>query len=72
MPTDWKKRKEICEGTIDSSYLGYFLALTRSHIAFDVLLDKDISLGGLTKYSVLILPNSACLSDSQTECIKHS
>lgn len=67
---DWKKRKEICEGAVDRSYLGYFLALTRSHIPFDVLLDKDIFTEGLAKYRVLILPNSACLSDSQIESIK--
>ncbi|MEN6358404.1 MAG: alpha-amylase family protein [Armatimonadota bacterium] len=67
---DWKKRKEICEATVDGSYLGYFLAMTRSHVPFDVVLDKNISLEKLAKYRVLILPNSACLSDSQIECIR--
>jgi len=67
---DWKKRKEICEAAIDQSYIGYFLALTRSHIPFDVVIDKDIAAGRLAKYKVLILPNSACLSDSQIEAIE--
>ncbi len=67
---DWKKRKEICEASVDNSYLGYFLAMTRSHIPFDVVIDKNISSEGLSKYKVLILPNSACLSDSQIVAIK--
>lgn len=67
---DWTCRKQICEGMIDQSYLGYFLALTRSHIPFDVLLDNDISHEGLARYKVLILPNSACLSDLQVESIQ--
>lgn len=67
---DWKKRKEICEATVDGSYLGYFLALSRSHIPFDVVLDNDISLEKLSKYRALILPNSACLSDMQIKAIE--
>ena len=67
---DWQKRKGICEATVDHSYLGYFLTLTRSHIPFDVVLDADIASERLADYKVLILPNSACLSDSQIEGIK--
>lgn len=67
---DWNKRKSICETALDGSYLGYFLAMTRSHIPFDVVLDKDISPERLSAYRVLILPNSACLSDGQIEFIK--
>ena len=67
---DWAKRKQTCEGALDSSYLGYLSALTRSHIPFDVVLDDAISREGLARYKVLILPNSACLSDAQIESIK--
>lgn len=67
---DWASRKETCEETINNSYLGYFLSLTRSHIPFDVLLDNDISSEALSRYKVLILPNSACLSDTQIESIQ--
>jgi len=69
-PGDWKKRKEICEQTVDQSYLGYFLALTRSHIPFDIVIDGDLTSEKLAKYRVLILPNSACLSDSQIEAVQ--
>jgi len=54
----------------DSSYMGYLSALTRSHIPFDVVLDDAVSPEGLAPYKVLILPNSACLSDAQVEAIK--
>ena len=67
---DWKKRKQICDEIHGNTYLGYFTALAREHIPFDVILDKDLSTQGLSKYRVLILPNAACLSDSQVEAIK--
>ena len=67
---DWKKRKQICDELHGNTYLGYFTALTREHIPFDVILDKDMSTRGLSKYRVLILPNAACLSDSQIEAVK--
>ncbi|HET6456847.1 MAG TPA: alpha-amylase family protein [Armatimonadota bacterium] len=67
---DWKKRKQICDELHGNTYLGYFTALAREHIPFDVILDKDLSVEGLSKYRVLILPNTACLSDSQIEAIE--
>ena len=67
---DWRKRKEICERVVDQSYLGYYQALTRAHIPFDVVLDGQISSEGLARYRVLILPNSACLSDVQVDAIR--
>lgn len=67
---DWAKMKQTCEGVCDSSYMGYLSALTRSHIPFDVVLDGAISPEGLAPYKVLILPNSACLSDAQVEAIR--
>lgn len=67
---DWRKRKEICEAVVDQSYLGYFQALTRAHIPFDVVLDKHISADALKRYRALVLPNSACLSDGQIKTIR--
>jgi|GEM_PF-306698 len=66
---DWKSRKQTCEAALDNSYMGYLSALTRSHIPFDVVLDSAVSREGLARYKVLILPNSACLSDAQIEGI---
>ena len=67
---DWRKRKQICDEFHGNSYLGYFTVLAREHIPFDVILDKDLTSEGLSKYRVLVLPNAACLSDSQIEAIK--
>jgi type 1 glutamine amidotransferase len=67
---DWKARKGTCEGTVNQSYTGYFTALTRAHIPFDVILDGQLSAEGLAGYKTLILPNSACLSNIQIENIK--
>ncbi len=67
---DWKRRKQICDEMHGNSYLGYFTALTRSHVPFDVILDKDLSPEGLRRYKSLILPNAACLSDEQISAIR--
>jgi hypothetical protein len=67
---DWRKRKQICDELHGNTYLGYFTVLAREHIPFDVILDKDLSVEGLSKYRVLILPNAACLSDPQIEAVK--
>jgi hypothetical protein len=67
---DWRKRKQLCDDICGHSYLGYFTALTREHIQFDVILDKDLTPEFLSRYKVLILPNSACLSDSQAAAVR--
>ncbi len=67
---DWKRRKQVCDEMCGNSYLGYFTALTRSHVPFDVVLDKDLSDDGLARFKMLILPNAACLSDDQVSAIR--
>lgn len=67
---DWKRRKQICDEMHGNSYLGYFTALTRSHVPFDVILDRGLSTEGLRRYRTLILPNAACLSDDQIAAIR--
>ncbi|MGC8971071.1 MAG: beta-galactosidase trimerization domain-containing protein [bacterium] len=62
---DWSKRKLICENLMSFAYEGYFTALTRNHIMFDIILDEDLSLERLSKYKVLVIPDFACLSDRQ-------
>ncbi len=69
-PVDWAKRKQKCEGVSTAPYLGY---LSRSDaVAHSVRRRagrRDLA-RGLAPYKVLILPNSACLSDAQIEAIK--
>jgi len=67
---DWAARKAICDFVQGNSYLGYFNALTRAHLPFDVILGGSLSREALQRYRVLILPNATCLSDSQVEAIQ--
>lgn len=70
LTVDWGKRKSINESLLHNAYLGYYLCLTRSHILFDIVLDRHLTLEQLKQYELLILPNSACLSNKQREAIK--
>lgn len=49
---------------------GYYCALLEAHIPFDVLSDKFLGSEGLKQYRVLVLPNTACLSDAAVATIK--
>jgi len=68
--TDLKARKAICDDIYTNSILGASTILSRNHIPYDVILDDALASSGLEKYSVLILPNSACLSDEQVRNVK--
>ncbi len=69
-PQDLRRRKEICDGICGNSYLGWFNALTREHIPFDVVLDSSLTDEGLAAYDVLIIGNAACLSGDQALAIR--
>lgn len=66
---DLTKRKRTCDEIHSNSYLGWFTALTRAHIPFDVILDPHLTPDVLSRYRTLILPNAACLSDSQIDAV---
>jgi len=44
---------------------GWFEALTREHIPFDVILDTALTDDGWPRYGTVILPNATCMSDEQ-------
>ena len=69
MTVDWSRRKSICEAVTEDSFAGYCNILFRRHIPFDVILDSGLTDEGLGRYDTLVLPNSACLTDSQVEAI---
>ncbi|MFQ6083982.1 MAG: hypothetical protein ACE5WD_11595 [Candidatus Aminicenantia bacterium] len=52
-----------------SEFVGLGMMLLESHIPYEVIIDKDLS--NLTRFSVIILPNTACLSDSQVQLIEN-
>jgi len=53
-----------------SSFVGAEQALTESHILTGVLLDHQMDLKHLQNYKLIVLPNSACLSQKQVEAVK--
>ncbi len=67
----WTQRKKECEKMLQHSYTGYFQALTRAHILFDILLDKDLNKKNLVRYKTIILSDAACLDDEAVEALKH-
>jgi len=61
-------------GQIESRYLshvlGYYRALLESHLPFTVICDWNLTDDELSKYKVLILPNTACLDETQLAAIR--
>ncbi|MFA5859131.1 MAG: alpha-amylase family protein [Elusimicrobiota bacterium] len=66
-PEDTAKRKAICDGITDGSYIGVYNALAQAHVQFDIIMDNDLLTEKLKKYKTLILANTACLSDAQVK-----
>ncbi|MBC7320550.1 beta-galactosidase trimerization domain-containing protein, partial [bacterium] len=64
-----KLTRYIRAGDHFKAFTGYFEALTRSHIPFDVLDERGIE-ENLGNYEVLILPNVACISNDIAEIIE--
>ncbi|WP_165452353.1 beta-galactosidase trimerization domain-containing protein [Paenibacillus thalictri] len=54
----------------DSHFRGYYQALLRSHIPFDVLHEAALAQTDLSRYKVLVLPNAACLPEEAIESIR--
>jgi len=48
---------------------GYYMALQEAHIPFDVLSDKFLHHETLKKYQVVVLPNTACLTQSALDAL---
>lgn len=67
---DWKAGKELSEEQALRSFQGFFDVLTRAHIPFDLIVDRNITLDGLSGYDVLVMPNVACVSEEQAETIR--
>ncbi len=66
---DLSARKARCDKWQGDTYRGWFNALTRRHLPFDVILDAGITDGSLDKYDTLILGNATCLSAEQKQAI---
>jgi len=55
---------------MQNSFMGACDMLIREHIPFDIVLDKDLRIEKLSKYSVLLLPDVRYLSDAAAEEIR--
>lgn len=66
---DWKARKVTCDAWQGDTYRGWFNALTRAHVTFDVILEAGLLDGSLDKYETLVIGNAACLTDEQKQAI---
>ena len=66
---NWSARKSRCDGWQSSAYEGWFSALTRQHIPFDVILEAGLTDGTLDRYETLIIGNASCLSAEQKQAI---
>ncbi len=53
-----------------ASVLGTFRATVEEHLPVAVINDWNLTPADLAKYKVLILPNTACLDDSQADAIR--
>ena len=53
-----------------SNILGAFRTAIEEHLQVNIINDWNLNTDDLSKYKVLILPNTACLSDGQVESIK--
>lgn len=67
---DWKSRKHKSADWIDAEIEGWFRALSRSHLPFDIFWDAHILPEKLRTYDVVILPNVACISAIQKQTLK--
>jgi len=62
-------RAEVLRNFSDA-FSGFYEALLRSHIPFDVIDDLTLREGVPEKYHVVVLPNIACISDKEAVNLK--
>lgn len=52
-----------------SEFIGLSMILLESHIPYEIIIEEDLL--NLNRFSVVILPNTVCLSDSEVQSIKN-
>lgn len=66
---DWAARKQRCDKWQGDTYRGWFNALSRQHVPFDVILEAGLTDDSLSRYKTLIIGNASCLSEAQKAAI---
>jgi len=64
------EKKSDVVGNHSRSFYGFYEMLVRSLVPFDVLDDMAIEKGNISQYNLIVLPNSACMSDSEIAMIE--
>ena len=62
--------KADAQRLVSQPWRGAYAALTRARLPFDMLHADDISTERLSRYRAVVLPNQACLSDSQCAALR--
>lgn len=57
-------------GNVDAEFSGVAEALLRAHVPFDVIDDVTLEREPLNRYSMILLPNVACMSGKSAERLK--
>jgi len=63
------KQKDV-HGRSQESFSGCYEALVRSHVPFDLIDDAALTDGTLSRYKMIVLPNTACVSDKATDALR--
>jgi len=53
-----------------ANVFGYFRAILEEHMPFEIINDWNLNPEDLAKYKVLVMPNSACVSDPQAQAVR--
>lgn len=67
---DWKSRKRKCADWVDAEIEGWFRALSRTQLPFEMLWDVHILPERLQEFDVVIVPNVACMSVEQKQALR--
>ena len=65
-----RQEEKQAEDQLTSSSEGYFHALTRAHVLFDIILDQDLTPEKLARYKVLVLADAACLTPEAAAAVR--
>ena len=70
LPPGVKVGKASATRDFTEAFYGYYEALLRSHVPFDVVDDEFLEKGNINKYDVIVMPNVACLSKEAVDRLK--
>ncbi|MEA4824191.1 MAG: beta-galactosidase trimerization domain-containing protein [Clostridiaceae bacterium] len=64
------KDASAVKGNHYNALMGFYEALTRSHVQFDIIDEANVTEGWLSRYDTLIAPTAGCMSDAVADGIR--